>query len=48
MELNYKTEQSENKIYITRNIYKALISDLNKLDSDKKFCLFTIKIFTKR
>ena len=36
MELNYKTERSENKIYITRNIYKALISDLNKLDSDKK------------
>ncbi len=36
MELTYKTDQTKNKVYITKNINKILISDLNKLNSDKK------------
>tara|TARA_B100000989_G_scaffold294175_2_gene272795 strand:+ start:20629 stop:21738 length:1110 start_codon:yes stop_codon:yes gene_type:complete len=36
MLLNYKVDQSENKIYITKNLNKTLISDLNRLKSDKK------------
>jgi len=36
MNLNYRLDHSKNNVYITKNIDKILISDLNKLNSDKK------------
>jgi 3-dehydroquinate synthase len=48
MKINYKINQSVNKIYITKNINKILISDLNKLNSDKKILFIYDKNIDKK